>query len=153
MANTVERHGVRESQSEVSYRFAQPDEPAPMALPQVHLLAARCKAPEVLVTAGDHIRRPSLGAPPAAEGYSPRDWRHGAVLKGGPQQLSVDEMNDNTCLDLAIQIGKPGTDGGLKTFEIADLRGFAEQLYPMCQSSHLSSARSPAFFTALASLA
>src|SRR6185437_8577432 len=60
VANTVERHGVRESELAITYRFAGPTEPLPAVLPQIHLLAARCKAPEVLVTVGDHIRRRRL---------------------------------------------------------------------------------------------
>lgn len=60
VANTVERNGVRESELVVSYRFGQPEEAAPLVMPQVLRLAARCRPPEVLVTVGDHLRRRRL---------------------------------------------------------------------------------------------
>lgn len=60
VANTVEQHGVKESQLAITYRFAAPAEPLAATLPQLHLLAARCTAPDVLNTVGDHIRRRRL---------------------------------------------------------------------------------------------
>ncbi len=44
----------------ITYRFSMPTEPLPALLPQVYLLAARCKSPDVLVTVGDHLRRRRL---------------------------------------------------------------------------------------------
>lgn len=59
-ANTVERWGVQQSEITISYRFAQPDEPAALVLPRSHRLKNRKQPPEVLNTLGDHLLRRRL---------------------------------------------------------------------------------------------
>ncbi len=45
-ANTVERWGVDQSEITISYRFSQPDEPAPLVLPRSHRLNRRQQPPD-----------------------------------------------------------------------------------------------------------
>jgi site-specific DNA recombinase len=59
-ANTVERWGVEQSEITISYRFSQPDEPAPLVLPRCHKLRNRNQVPEELNTLGDHLLRRRL---------------------------------------------------------------------------------------------
>lgn len=59
-ANTVERWGVEQSEITISYRFNQPDEPAPLVLPRSHRLHRRQQPPEELNTVGDHLLRRRL---------------------------------------------------------------------------------------------
>jgi site-specific DNA recombinase len=59
-ANTVERWGVDQSEITISYRFSQPDEPAPLVLPRSHRLNRRQQPPEELNSIGDHLLRRRL---------------------------------------------------------------------------------------------
>lgn len=59
-ANTITRWGVEESEITISYRFSQPDEPAPLVLPRSHRLRNHNRPPEELSTIGDHLRRRRL---------------------------------------------------------------------------------------------
>ena len=59
-ANTITRWGVEQSEITISYRFSQPDEPAPLVLPRSHRLKNHDHAPEELNTLGDHLRRRRL---------------------------------------------------------------------------------------------
>jgi transcriptional regulator with XRE-family HTH domain len=59
-ANTVERWGVQQSEIVITYRFSQPDEPAPLVLPRSHRLNSRNRSPEELNTLGDHLLRRRL---------------------------------------------------------------------------------------------
>jgi transcriptional regulator with XRE-family HTH domain len=51
---------VQQSEITISYRFNQPDEPAPLVLPRCHKLRNRNQVPEELNTPGDHLLRRRL---------------------------------------------------------------------------------------------
>lgn len=59
-ANVVERWGIQQSEITISYRFSQPDEPAPLVLPRSHRLNNRKQPPEELNSIGDHLLRRRL---------------------------------------------------------------------------------------------
>jgi DNA-binding XRE family transcriptional regulator len=59
-ASMVEHFGVQQSELLISYRFNEPDEPAPLILPRSHRMDSRRRAPEDLKTLGDHLRRRRL---------------------------------------------------------------------------------------------
>ena len=59
-ADTVECWGVPQTKITVTYRFAQPEESAPLVLPLAHKFTSRTRPPEKLETLGDHIRRRRL---------------------------------------------------------------------------------------------
>jgi len=61
-ACTVERDGVQESEISITYRFSQPDEPAPLVLPRSHRLSSRTRVPEQCLSVGDHLRRRRLAS-------------------------------------------------------------------------------------------
>jgi site-specific DNA recombinase len=59
--DTVETCGVNQSEITVTYRFSQPDQPMPLALPQSYSTGRVVRIPTVPQTVGDHIRKRRLG--------------------------------------------------------------------------------------------
>ncbi len=59
--DTVEYCGVKQTQTTVTYRFSQPDQPMPLVLPQSYTAGAVVRIPTEPQTIGDHIRRQRLG--------------------------------------------------------------------------------------------
>src|SRR4051794_419474 len=58
---TVEEDGVKQAKITVTYRFSQPDQPVPLALPQSYSTGRVVRIPTQLKTVGDHIRKRRLG--------------------------------------------------------------------------------------------
>jgi transcriptional regulator with XRE-family HTH domain len=58
--DTVETCGVKQSEITVTYRFSQPDQPMPLALPQSYSTGRVVRIPTQLQTVGDHIRKRRL---------------------------------------------------------------------------------------------
>jgi site-specific DNA recombinase len=60
--DTVETCGVKQSEITVTYRFSQPDQAMPLALPQSYSTGGRVvRIPVAPQTVGDHIRKRRLG--------------------------------------------------------------------------------------------
>ncbi len=59
-ADTVERWDVLQSEITVTYRFAEPQEPAAIVLPRADRLDSRNQPPETLQTLGDPLKRRRL---------------------------------------------------------------------------------------------
>ncbi|MFN0168661.1 MAG: recombinase family protein [Bryobacteraceae bacterium] len=58
--DTVEECGVKQAKTTVSYRFAEPDQPMPLVLPQSYSPVRVVHIPTQPRTVGDHIRRRRL---------------------------------------------------------------------------------------------
>jgi site-specific DNA recombinase len=58
--DTVETCGVKQSDIVVTYRFAEPDQPKPLALPQSYSTGRVVRIPVAPQTVGDHLRRRRL---------------------------------------------------------------------------------------------
>jgi len=59
--DTVEECGVKQNRITVTYRFSQPDQPMPLALPQSYSTGRVIRIPVAPHTVGDHIRKRRLG--------------------------------------------------------------------------------------------
>jgi len=59
--DTLEEDGVKQAKITVTYRFSQPDQPMPLALPQSYSTGRVVRIPTVPHTVGDHLRRRRLG--------------------------------------------------------------------------------------------
>jgi len=59
--DTVEECGVKQSAITVTYRFSQPDQAMPLALPQSYSTGRVIRIPLAPQTVGDHIRKRRLG--------------------------------------------------------------------------------------------
>jgi hypothetical protein len=59
--DTVETCGVKQNEITVTYRFNQPDQPMPLALPQSYSTGCVVRIPAAPQSVGDHIRRRRLG--------------------------------------------------------------------------------------------
>ena len=74
-ADTVECWGVPQTRITVTYRFAQPEDAAPLVLPRAHQFTSRTRPPEKLETLGDHIRRRRLTLKLIQRQVAQTDWR------------------------------------------------------------------------------
>jgi site-specific DNA recombinase len=59
--DTIEECGVKQNRITVTYRFSQPDEALPLALPQSYSTGRVIRIPVAPQTVGDHIRKRRLG--------------------------------------------------------------------------------------------
>jgi transcriptional regulator with XRE-family HTH domain len=59
--DTVEEGGVKQNRITVTYRFSEPDQPMPLALPQSYCTGQVIRIPVAPQTVGDHIRKRRLG--------------------------------------------------------------------------------------------
>ncbi len=59
--DTIETCGVKQTEITVTYRFSQPDQPMPLALPQSYSTGRVIRIPVAPQTVGDHIRKRRLG--------------------------------------------------------------------------------------------
>jgi transcriptional regulator with XRE-family HTH domain len=59
--DTVETCGVKQSEITVTYRFSQPDQPMPLALPQSYSTGRVVRIPTAPQSVGDHLRKRRLG--------------------------------------------------------------------------------------------
>jgi transcriptional regulator with XRE-family HTH domain len=59
--DTVEDGGVKQNRITVTYRFSEPDQPMPLALPQSYSTGRVIRIPVAPQTVGDHIRKRRLG--------------------------------------------------------------------------------------------
>ena len=59
--DTVEECGVKQNRITVTYRFSQPDQAMPLALPQSYSTGRVIRIPVAPQTVGDHIRKRRLG--------------------------------------------------------------------------------------------